>query len=161
MDQCDGHVIGGGEVAAVAGFDGLGGQCHRQVGLAATGLAQKQHGPVLTDEAQRGQIGHELSIQARLELEIEIVHRPPVGEAGEAQPRREPTVGSRGGLFADDLGQELDMTPLLGLGLFGQGGEALRRTSELQVAEVVFELLIKPRRAHWPSPRSKWSAVSP
>ena len=35
------------------------------------------------------------------------------------------TVAS--GLLADDPGQELDVAPLLGLGLFGQGGEALGR----------------------------------
>ena len=37
-----GHVVGGGEVAAVAGLDGDGGERDGEVGLAAAGLAEEQ-----------------------------------------------------------------------------------------------------------------------
>ena len=130
LDQGVDHVVSGGEVAPIPGLDGGGGQRHGQVGLAAPGLAEEEDRPVLLDEPQRGQVVDELSVHAGLELEVEVRKRPPEGEAGEAQPCGQLAVDRGRRLLADHPGQELDVAPFLGLGLFGQGGEALGRSVE-------------------------------
>ena len=78
-----------------------------------------------------------------LELEVEVGERAAEREAGEAQTGGQLPVDGGRGLLAHHPGQELDVAPLLGLGLFGQGGEALGRAVESQIAEVVLQLLIE------------------
>ena len=115
------------------------------MGLAAAGLAQERDRAVLGDEPQGGEIVDEFAVHGWAGTRSRSRRRcAGRGTGRSAAGRRDAGWWSAGGLLGDDPGQELDMAPLLGLGLFGQGGEALGRPSELQVAEVVFELLIGP-----------------
>ena len=77
-----------------------------------------------------------------LEVEVELVDSAPVGEAGVAQPGGQAPVGGGRGLFGDDSGQELEVAPLFGFGLFGQAGEALGGPAQLQVAQIRLEGLV-------------------
>jgi len=103
------HVFGVGEVAAVAGLDGQGGDGDGEVGLAAAGLAEEQDRATVVHETQGGEVVDELSVDGRLELEVELVDRLAEREAGVAQPGGEPPVPGRGGLLGDELGEELDV----------------------------------------------------
>ena len=123
------------------------------MGFAAPGLTEEQDGPVLLDEPQCGQVLDEFSVQRGLELKVEVGQCPSEREPGKAQSGGQLPVDGGRCLLADDPGQELDMAPLPGLGLFGQGGEALGRTVQTQVAEVVFQLFIKGV-GHDPAPAS-------
>ena len=120
-------TIGGGEVAAVAGLDGADGERDREVGLAAAGLTEEQDRPVLVDEPQRGEVLDELAVDGGLELEVEVVDGLVEREPGVTQPGRQAPVAGGGGLFGDEPGEELDVGPVIGAGVFGEGGEALRR----------------------------------
>jgi hypothetical protein len=71
-DEVLAHVVGGGEVAAVAGLDRDGRESDSEVGLAAAGLAEEQDWSVLVDEAEGGEVLDELAVDGRLELEVEV-----------------------------------------------------------------------------------------
>ena len=113
-DQSATEVVGGGEVAAVAGLDGQGCDGHREVCLAAAGLSEKQDGPVLVDEPQGREVLDEFAVNGGLELVVEVIDGAPERELGVAQPGSETPVPVGGGLLGDELGEELDVGPLFG-----------------------------------------------
>ena len=115
----------------------------REVGFAAAGLAQEQDGPVLLDEAQGGEVCDEFGVDAGLELEVEVLDGLVERELRVAQPGCEAPVAGVDGLLVEESGQELDVGPLVLVGVFGEGGEDLRGSVELQVAEVGLDLLIE------------------
>jgi hypothetical protein len=121
------QVVGGGEVAAVAGLDRECCECDGEVGLAAAGLAEEQDRPVLVDEPQGGEVLDELAVDRRLELVVEVVDAAPVGELGVTQSGGEAPVAVRGCLFGDEAGEELDVGPVLGLWLLRRGWRTRRR----------------------------------
>ncbi len=126
-DEGAAEVVGGGEVAAVAGLDGDGGEGDGEVGFAAAGLSEQQDGPVLVDEAERREVVDQLAVDGGLELVVEVVDAAPVGEAGVAQPCCEAPVAVGGGLLGDESGEELDVRPVLELWLARRGWRTRRR----------------------------------
>jgi hypothetical protein len=74
LDEFGGHVFGGCEVAAPAGFDGRDRQ-RDSVGLAAAWLTEEHDGPVLLDESQDGQVVDGLAVDRGLELEVGVLDR--------------------------------------------------------------------------------------
>ncbi len=134
------HLFGVGELAAVAIVDRECGERDCEVGLAATRLAQEQHGSSGFHEPQRGQVINEAAVDAR--LEVEVLDGLGEREPGVAQRGGEPPVAGRVGLLRDESCEELDMGPVLGPGGLGEGWEALGCPVELEVAEVVFDLVL-------------------
>ena len=116
--------------------------------LAAAGLAQEQQRAALLDEAQGGQVLHQLAVDGGLEVEVEVLDAAPVGEAGEAQPGGQAPVGGGRRLLGHDPPQVLDVRPLPLGRLLGQGGEALGGPGQLQVVQVALELLVGARGHH-------------
>lgn len=112
------------------------------MGLAAAGLAEEQDRPALVDEAEGGEVVDELAVDGGLEVEVELVDGAAEREAGVAQSGGHAPVAGGGGLSADEVGEELDVGPVLAPGGLGEGGERVRGVTELQVAEVVLELVV-------------------
>ena len=79
------------------------------MGFAAAGLSQEDDRAVFVDEAQRGEVLDEFGVDAGLEVEVEVFDAAPDGEAGVAQARRQSPVAVGGGLFGDELCEELDV----------------------------------------------------
>ena len=150
------EVVGGGEVAAVAGLDREGGERDGEVGLAAAGLAEEQDRPVLVDEPQRREVLDEFAVDGWLELVVEVVDGAPVREPRVAQPGGEASVAVGGGLLGDQSGEELDVGPVVGAGLLGEGGEHAGSGVQFEVAEVGFDLFVEPLT---PTPRRRWSSM--
>ena len=98
-----------------------------------------------------GEVFDEFAVDRGLELEVEVGDPAPVGEPGVAQSGGEAAVAVGGGLFGDEPGEELDMRPLVGAGLFGEGGERRPSGVQAEVAEVGFDLLVEAG-AHASSP---------
>ena len=121
------------------------------MGFAAAGLAEEQDRSAGLHEPQRGEVVDEGPVDARLELEIELRDGLAEREAGVAQPGREAPVAGGVGLLGDQAGEELDVGPVVAAGVLGERREHLAGPVELQVAEVVFDLLID---AHAPAPPS-------
>ena len=134
-----------GEVAAPAGFHDLDRQRDGEVGLAGAGLAEQQDGPALLDEPQGREVGDEFAVNGGLEVEVELVDGAAEREPRVAQPGGHAPVTRGGGLVADELGEELDVGPVLALRGLGQGGEGLGGAVQLQIPEVVLEPLVQPR----------------
>ncbi len=146
LDRCPhegaAQVVGGAEVAAVAGLDRECCECDGEVGLAAAGLAEKQNRPVLFNEPQGRKVLDEFAVDRWLELVVEVVDAAPVGELGVTQTGGEAPVSIRGCLIGDEAGEELDVGPVLALCFFGKGGEHAGGGVQLEVAEVGFDLFI-------------------
>jgi hypothetical protein len=53
-------------------------------------------------------------------------------------------------LFGDESGEELDVAQVVGAGVLGERGEHLDGTVQLQVAEIVFDLLVDTGHARSP-----------
>ncbi len=136
LDQGLDHGIGGGEVAAVAGLDRGDGQGNGEVGLAAAGLAQEHDRSLFVDEPQGGEVGDELAVNRGLEVEIEVGDAAVEREAGVAHPCGQPAVSVRGGLDGDEAGEVVDVGPVLGPSLLGEGGEGSGSGVEFEVAEI-------------------------
>jgi hypothetical protein len=145
------HLLGVGEVAPVAGLDSQGGERDGEVGLAAAGLAEEQDRPAGVHESQRGEVFDETPVDGGLELEVELGDGLAEREPGVAEPGGEPAVAGGVGLFGDETAEELDVGPVVGPGLLGEGGEHLDGPVELEVTEVVLDLLV---HAHAGSPSS-------
>ena len=96
-------------------------------------------------KAQAGQVRDELGVDARLELEVELLDAPSVGEPGLSQPGSQASVSGGRHLFGHHPGQVGDMAPLARLGLLGQHGETLRRPAQAQVAEIGLQGLVGAR----------------
>jgi hypothetical protein len=111
--------------------------------FAATGLTEEQDGAVLVDEPQRRQVLDQLAIDRRLELVVEVVDAAPVRESRVTQPGREATISIGGGLLGDESRKELDVGPVVGFRLLGEGGEHARSSVQLQVAEVGLDLFVE------------------
>jgi len=128
------------------------------VALAAAGLAEQQQRAALGHKPQACQVGDELGVDRGLEVEVELVQGAPGGEVGEAKPRGHPAVAGGGGLLGEEFGQELGVGEPVGAGPVQQGRQQLGRADQLEVAEVVFELLIQSARGlggHACSPPSR------
>jgi hypothetical protein len=136
-------MVGGGEVAAVAGLDGDGGERDSEVGFAAAGLTEEQDRPVLVDEPQRRQVLDQLAVDRWLELVVEVVDAAPVREPRVTQSGRQPAIPVGGCLLGDESGEELDVRPVLGAGLVGERREHACSSVQLQVAEVGFDLFVE------------------
>ena len=107
---------------------------------------------MLVDEAQAGEVLDEFAVHAGLEVEVEVVDAALEREAGVAHPCCEAPVAVRGGLGGDEPGEELDVGPVLGAGLLGEGREAAGGRVEAQVAQVGLDLLVEA--AH------RWASLS-
>jgi len=114
-------------------------------------VAEEEDGSVLVDEPQRGQVLDELAIDRGLELVVEVVDAAPVREPCVTRPGGEAPVAIGGGLLGDQPGEELDVGPVDGLGLLGEGGEHARGGVQLQVAEVDFDLFVETHADTSPS----------
>lgn len=135
----------------MAGLDRGGGQGDRQVGLAAAGLAEQQDRGAVGDEPQAGEVVDEFAVDGGLEVEVEVGQGPAGGEVGEPQPGGQPAVAGGGGLLGDQFGEERGVGQVGVAGAVQQGGQDLRGAVQLQVAQVVFELLIDSALVHHPS----------
>ncbi len=113
-----------------------------EVGFAAAGLSEEQDRPVLVDEPQGGEVLDELAVDRRLELVVEVLNGAPVREFGVTQSGGEAPVAVCCCLFGDETGEELDVGPVLGFGLLGEGREHAGGGIEFEVAEVGFDLFI-------------------
>ena len=145
-------LVGGGEVAPIAGLDRQDGECGREMRFPASRVWPKNRiGSAFFDEAQGGEVRDEFLVDGGLEGEVELVDGLAGGEAREPQPGGQASVAGGGALGGDHVRQVDHRWPVLGHGLLGQGGEALGRGVETEVAEVVLELLVGRRAGgHWP-----------
>ena len=100
---------------------------------------------------QRRQVLDEFAVDGWLELEVEVVDAAPVREPRVTQPGGEATVSVGGGLLGDESGEELDVGPVFGAGLFGEGGEHAGGGVQLEVAEVGFDLFVEAHADTSPS----------
>jgi len=103
-----------GEVAVPAGLDGADGERDGEVGLAAAGLAEAQDGSVLADKPHAGEVLDELPVDARLELEVEVLDGLLEREACVAESGTEAPAAGRGGYLGQEPGEEVDVGPFRG-----------------------------------------------
>lgn len=76
------------------------------------------------------------------------------GNRANRKPGRQPPIPGHGCLVRDEPCEVLDVGPVVGAGLFGERGEDLAGTVQLEVAEIVFDLLIQPDGTHAMVPSS-------
>src|SRR5487761_1729201 len=96
------HVVSGGEIAPIPGFDRENRKCGREMGFSTTGLSKEQDRPSLGDEPEGGEIVDELLVHTWLEGEVELREGAPLREVRKAQSRGQPAVARRICLFGDD-----------------------------------------------------------
>jgi hypothetical protein len=128
------------------------------VALAAAGLAQQQQRVALGDKPQGRQVIDELGVDRGLEVEVELGQGAADREVGKAQPRGHPAVAGGGRLLGHQLGEEGGVAQLLVTGPVQQAGQRLGGADQLEVAEVVFKLLVQPAGGlgcHGRSPQSR------
>src|SRR5207245_11203064 len=89
------EVVGGGVVNAVAGMYRLQAKGDREHRLANSGRPAQQGVGLLLDEAQRGELGHQATVERRLRGEVELLERLGGGEVGEAQASGKTTLLGR------------------------------------------------------------------
>jgi hypothetical protein len=155
-DEAGGHVFGGGEVATPAGLDGADGERDGKMRLPASGLTEEQNGPVLLDEPQSGEVLDEFAVDRGLELEVEVRDGLAKREPGVAEPGSETPVAGVDRFLVEQPGEELDVGPVVCLGVVGESGEHLGGPVQFQVAAVVLDLLVEPGGGHAPV---SWSLI--
>ena len=85
--------------------------------LAASWLTEEQNRPVLVDEPEGGEVLDEFAVDRGLELEVEVVDGLVEREPGVAEPGGEAPVAGVDRFFIEQAGEELDVSPVVGLGV--------------------------------------------
>lgn len=160
MGDVGDHLLGVGEIAAVAGLD-----CERrdrrgEMCFAAAGLTEEQDRPAGFHEPQRRQVVDELAVHGWLEREVELVDGLAEREPGVTQPCAETAVAGRVCLLCNESRQELDVRHVVRARLLGEDCEHFGGTVELQVAEVVFDLFVDAGAHPRSPPSTRTSSLS-
>ena len=127
LHQVFDHVVGGGEVAPVAGLDRRVARATARWVLPHPGWPKNRIGSVLLDETQRGQVARRACGRRSAGTEVEVGQGPPEGEPGEAQPCGQLPVDRGDACSPITRARNSMWLHSFAFGLFGQGGEALGR----------------------------------
>jgi len=107
------EVVGGDEVGAEAGVNGLDGEGDGKVRLADAGRSEEYHVLGLVDEAEGTELGDLAGIDGGLEVEVELVESLAGGESGHVEAGLE-IAGSAGLDFGvDEVEEEVGVGALL------------------------------------------------
>jgi hypothetical protein len=122
----------------VAGLDRRAGEADREHRLPNSRRTHEEQVGGLLDEAQRGELVDELSVERGLGVEVEVGQRPWRGQAGEAEPPGEPARFRRFDLDLEQPFEEGGVRELLAARPLKLLRERLGRRFQAQVVEMRF-----------------------
>jgi hypothetical protein len=118
----------------VSGLHGGAAEADGEVGLAHAGWPEDEDVFGVGDEAASGQLPHELLVDARLELEVELLERFDRRKVGDLDVHRDALALLVGNLVAEHSVEEVEVGGVL-LGGVGQHGvEPLGDVAELKTS---------------------------
>jgi hypothetical protein len=133
-ERCRGH-----EQHRMAGLDGGAAERDCQVRLTNAGRPEHEHVFGAGDEAAGRELAHELGIDRRLELELELLERLHRWEVRDLDPHRDALLLLGLGLLGEHLIKKVEVCGLGACGLRQDAVEALRHGTEPELEQPLLD----------------------